>query len=124
MEEAKKAFVLMPFKEPYNSYYSRIFKPALEAASFEVSRVDEIYIPHPIMLDIHESIIQADLILCDMSERNPNVLYELGLAHAIGKPAILVSQKEGDIPFDLRYIRFYIYDQFLIEYWNYKIKFQ
>jgi hypothetical protein len=45
-----------------------------------------------------------------MSERNPNVFYELGLAHAIGKPAILVSRKEEDIPFDLRHIRVVVYD--------------
>jgi len=62
------------------------------------------------MLDIQKSILEADLILCEMSDKNPNVFYELGLAHAIGKPAILVSRKEEDIPFDLRHIRVIIYD--------------
>lgn len=62
------------------------------------------------MLDIQDSILAADLILCEMSGRNPNVFYELGLAHAIGKPAILISRKEEDIPFDLRHVRTILYD--------------
>jgi|WetSurMetagenome_2_1015567.scaffolds.fasta_scaffold130566_2 hypothetical protein len=113
MEELKKAFVIMPFKEPYNSYYAAIYKPALEAASCIVSRVDDLSAPRPIILDIQESILNADLILCDMSERNPNVFYELGLAHAIGKPAILVARKEDDIPFDLRHVRVVLFDHSL-----------
>lgn len=108
--DTKKAFVLMPFREPYDSYYAAIFKPALEAASYAVSRADDLYSPTPIMHDIQKSIINAQLVLCEMSERNPNVFYELGLAHAIGKPAILVARKEDDIPFDLRHIRVIVYD--------------
>ena len=106
----RNAFVLMPFREPYDSYYDAIFKPALEAASYTVSRADDLFVPRPIMLDIQESIINVHLVLCEMSERNPNVFYELGLAHAIGKPAILLAKKEDDIPFDLRHVRVIIYD--------------
>jgi hypothetical protein len=62
------------------------------------------------MLDVQESILDADLILCEMSGRNPNVFYELGLAHAVGKPAILVSRREEDVPFDLRHVRVILYD--------------
>lgn len=107
---SRKAFILMPFKEPYEAYYTEIFKPALKAAAYSVSRADDVFTPRPIMLDIQRSILGANLILCEMSERNPNVFYELGLAHAIGKPVILVSRKEEDIPFDLRHIRVIIYD--------------
>ena len=110
MTDAKRAFVLMPFKEPYNSYYPTIFKPALEAAGYSVKRADDLYAPHPIMLDVQNSILEADLILCEMSERNPNVFYELGLAHAIGRPSVLVSRNEEDIPFDLRAVRVILYD--------------
>ena len=113
MEERKKAFVIMPFKEPYNSYYTAIYKPALESASCIVSRVDDLSAPRPIILDIQESILNADLILCDMSERNANVFYELGLAHAIGKPAILVARKEDELPFDLRHVRVVVFDHSL-----------
>lgn len=110
MSGNKKAFVLMPFHDPLNSYYVSIYKPALEAAGYVVTRADDIYAPRPIMLDIQESILEADLILCEMSGRNPNVFYELGLAHAVGKSVILVSDKESDIPFDLRHVRAISYD--------------
>ena len=111
MDKSKKqAFVLMPFQDPYNSYYRAIFKPALEAAGYIVTRADDLFIPRPIMLDIQQSIIEAHLILCEMSGKNPNVFYELGLAHATGRPVILVSRQEEDIPFDLRHVRIMLYD--------------
>jgi len=66
--------------------------------------------PHPIIMDIQRAIAEADVILCDMSGRNPNVFYELGLAHAIGKPVVLVSDNLSDVPFDLRHIRIITYD--------------
>jgi len=62
------------------------------------------------MSDIRKSIVESDLILCEMTERNPNVFYELGLAHAVGRPSILVSRKEEDIPFDLRHVRVILYE--------------
>jgi hypothetical protein len=110
MTSSRSAFVLMPFKEPYNAYYLKIFKPALEAADYRVLRGDDVFTPRPVILDIQKSIAEAALVLCEMSERNPNVFYELGLAHAVGKPAILVSQQPEDIPFDLRHIRTIVYD--------------
>lgn len=105
----KRAFVIMPFQSPFDSYYFQIYKPALESIGFTVARVDDLYGSHSIMDDIQESIKVADLILCDMSARNPNVFYELGLAHAIGKPVVLVSNNINDIPFDLKHIRTIIY---------------
>ena len=69
MTAAKKAFVLMPFRKPYESYYSAIFRPALETAGYEVSRADDFLAPWPIMMDIQKSIIEADLILCELSEK-------------------------------------------------------
>lgn len=111
MSNLRKAFVLMPFKEPYDSYYPAILKPGLQAAGFEeVSRADDVFTPRPVILDIQQSIVGADLILSDLSERNPNVFYELGLAHAIGRPAILIAREQDDIPFNLRHIRVIVYD--------------
>ena len=100
----------MPFRQPFDGYYPAIFRPALEACGFTVTRADDIYTPRPVMLDIQENILSADLILCEMTGRNPNVFYELGLAHAAGKPTILVSTKEDDIPFDLRHVRVIQYE--------------
>ncbi len=99
----------MPFRAPFNSYYSKIYKPALESVEYAVVRADELYGSHPIIDDIQKSIMECDLILCDMSTRNPNVFYELGLAHAIGKTVILVANNLDDIPFDLKHVRTIIY---------------
>lgn len=110
MTSKRKAFVLMPFRQPYDSYYAAIFRPALEAVGFSVTRADDIYTPRPVMLDIQESILSADLLLCELTGRSPNVFYELGLAHAAGKPTILVSTKAEDIPFDLRHVRVINYE--------------
>jgi len=121
MSLKKKAFVLMPFKNPYNSYYDEIYSPALREAGCRVSRADDMFTPHPVMNDVRQGIIDADLILCEMTERNPNVFYELGLAHAIGKPAILISREEEDIPFDLRHIRYFTYDRTLTN-WAERLK--
>ena len=111
MNESRKAFVLMPFKEPYNSYYPAIFKPGLQAAGFDdVSRADDLFTPRPVMLDIQQSIIDADLVLCDMSERNPNVFYELGICHTLNKPVLLLAQSLEDVPFDVRHLRVLLYD--------------
>ncbi len=117
----KRAFILMPFKNPYDSYYPAIFKPALEEVGYKVFRSDDLFTARPVIKDIQESIKKADLILCEMSEKNPNVFYELGLAHAIGKPAIMVSHNEDDIPFDLRHIRIIFYN-FRLAGWEEKLR--
>jgi nucleoside 2-deoxyribosyltransferase len=57
------------------------------------------------MNDILRSIHEADYIIADLTEQNPNVYYELGLAHATGKPIILITQNIGKLPFDLRHQR-------------------
>jgi len=108
--QMKPAFVLMPFGGHYDFYYGAVFKPGLEAAGYTVQRADDMCSPQPIIKDIQEAIVRADVILCDMSGRNPNVFYELGLSHAIGKPVILLSDNILDVPFDLRHIRVIVYD--------------
>lgn len=64
------------------------------------ARADDITEYTPIIEDIWERINSAELIIADMTKRNPNAFYELGLAHAIGKRAILISQ--SCIPFYLQ----------------------
>ena len=106
----KYAFVIMPFKRPFDGYFSEIYSPALLDAGFAATKADDLFAPRPIMDDIRTKILEADLLLCEMSGRNPNVFYELGLAHAIGKPAILLSNAKKDIPFDLQHVRTIVYD--------------
>ena len=102
----QQCFVLMPFKPDLDATYENAIRPAVIAnGRLSCTRADEIYGPRPIMADIWRSINAASLVLADLTGRNPNVLYELGLAHAIQKPVILLTQKNDDIPFDLRAIR-------------------
>jgi hypothetical protein len=109
-DKQKAAFVLMPFSYPFRDYYENIYEPALNAADYHVSKADDIFASRPIMADIISSIQEADIILCEMSGRNPNVFYELGIAHSMQKKVILVSSVENDIPFDLRFIRVLLYE--------------
>jgi hypothetical protein len=106
-----KCFILMPFREPFNEYYREILRPALSDIGLEVNRADDIYGIEPIMSDILSGIIDADIILADVSAKNPNVNYELGIAHALRKKVIIISQDIEDIPFDYRHLRTIIYDR-------------
>ena len=58
------------------------------------------------MHDILELISTSKVIICDLSGKNPNVFYEAGIAHTLGKEVILITQHESDVPFDLRPLRY------------------
>ena len=73
-------------------------------------RADEIYSTRPVMGDIWRHIQKADVIIADLTERNANVFYELGLCHAIWKRVVLLAQRIEDVPFDLRNFRIIIYE--------------
>ena len=62
------------------------------------------------MSDIWNAIYDARLIIADCTNRNPNVFYEIGVAHAIGQKVILITQNKDDVPFDLRHLRFIDYE--------------
>ena len=103
-------FVACPFKEPFNAIYEDQIKPLVENdLNMECLRADEIYSNGPIIDDVWRLINEARVIIADLTERNPNVFYEVGMAHAIGKDVLLLAQNVEDIPFDLRHLRTIIY---------------
>jgi hypothetical protein len=104
-------FVLMPFKEPFDSYYNVIIRPAVTAAGLEPLRGDSLFRPSPIMADIWSMIQNAKVLVAELTEKNANVFYELGLGHAVGKPIVLMSETIDDVPFDLQPLRVIIYDK-------------
>jgi ribosomal protein L7/L12 len=106
-----ECFVLMPFGGSFDRYYSNIFVPAIENAGLVAVRTDSLFRSSPIMGDIWRLVNQVNVLLADLSGKNPNVFYELGLAHAVGKPVVLVSSNIEDVPFDLRGLRVLIYDK-------------
>lgn len=107
-------FVMMPFSNPIGGYYDSIYKPAIEKAKLKADRADaDLYGTGKIIDQIWKGITSSRLLLAELTNRNANVLYELGLAHALHKPVILVCSKanEDDVPFDLRHVRVIYYDK-------------
>jgi hypothetical protein len=103
-------FVMMPFGEWFDRYYQEIYVPAIKDAGFEPVRADELFTTGSVVEQIWEQIEKAKLLLADLSGKNPNVFYELGLAHAAGQPVIFAAAQVDDVPFDLRHLRVIIYD--------------
>jgi len=103
-------FVIMPFRPEFDAVYRSLIKPVAEQFGLTVLRADEIYAPGSITEQIRAAVQQARLCIADVSDRNPNVLYEVGIAHTLGKPTVLITKQIDDVPFDLRSIRFIIYD--------------
>ena len=102
-------FVLMPFAERFDPIYSEIIKPVVEQFGLMCIRADNLYHSKPIMEDIWKFLNEARIVIADVTGKNPNVFYEIGLAHAIGKEVIIISQSTDDIPFDLRHLRTFTY---------------
>jgi uncharacterized protein YutE (UPF0331/DUF86 family) len=103
-------FVIMPFMPEFDAVYRSLIKPVAEQFGLTVLRADEIYAPGSITEQIRAAIQQARLCIADVSDRNPNVLYEVGIAHTLGKPTVLITRQINDVPFDLRSIRLIVYD--------------
>jgi len=110
-KEKRLCFTIMPFGGWFDTYYDGIYKPAIVAAGLEPRRADDLFRPSKVVDDIWDLTKRADVILADLTGKKPNVFYELGLAHAIGKPAILVVDDLNDVPFDLRALRVIDYDK-------------
>lgn len=105
-------FVMQPFSDTLGTYYEKIFKPAIIQAGLQPIRADaDIFATGKIIDQIWRGINAATILVAELTTKNPNVFYELGLAHALRKPVVLVSSNEEDIPFDLRHIRVIVYDQ-------------
>ena len=108
---ADTCFVMMPFASPLGNYYELIYEPAIRKAGLKPVRADDdIFGTGKIMDQVWSGIMNAKVLVAELTSRNPNVFYELGLAHALKKPVVLVSSNEEDVPFDLHHIRVIYYD--------------
>lgn len=106
-EDSKKIFVISPIDKLRDGVdYTKIFleqivRPAAEKAGFgPVVRGDEINTPGSIMAKVVIGILDAGVCVADLTDRNPNVMYEVAIAHAADKQVILLQQEEGGPPFD------------------------
>jgi len=102
-------FVLMPFSDEFKEIYEAGIKTACKNADANCERVDEQIFDEIILNRIYNQISAADIIIAEMTGRNPNVFYEVGYAHALGKRVILLTQMAEDIPFDLKHYQHIVY---------------
>ena len=103
-------FVMMPFGSWYDRYYQDIYVPAIRDAGFEPVRADELFSTGSVVEQIWEQIEKSKVLLAELTDKNANVFYELGQAHAAGKPVVFTAGRVDDVPFDLRHLRVIVYE--------------
>ncbi|NOX23396.1 MAG: hypothetical protein GXP36_09940 [Actinobacteria bacterium] len=102
-------FVLMPFRDELTPVYDNHLKKVADRLDLSMKRADDFFTTHDIMKDIWDGICNAKVVIADCTDRNPNVFYEIGIAHTVGKPVVLITQDSNDVPFDLRHVRYIQY---------------
>jgi len=102
-------FVLMPFDSEFDDIYKFGIKGASEDIGAYAERLDEQIFIEGMLDRIFNQISKADVIVADMTGRNPNVFYEVGYAHALDKIVLLVTQNPDDVPFDLKHRQHTVY---------------
>lgn len=108
--ERGKAFIVMEFDEPYNSLYASVIKPVCDDSGFEAERADDVYRPGVILQDITTALRSADVVIAEISPVNANVFYEVGYAHALRTPTILLARRGEKLPFDVSGYRTIFYE--------------
>jgi len=109
LEKPHDVFVLMPFAPVLRPVYDDHIVSVVNHLSLRSKRADDFFTTGHVISDIWRGIWSARLIIADCTGRNANVFYEIGMAHTLGKPVVLITQSQEDIPFDLRYIRYLHY---------------
>jgi hypothetical protein len=103
-------FVIMPFSPTFQSEYDRVIQPAVKAVGLVSIRADEIYSKPQVTADIWKCLRCARVVVAELTGKNTNVFYEVGLAHALGKSVIIITRNEDDVPFDLKALRYIYYE--------------
>ena len=120
MEEDPVCFILMPISDPegyerehFQRVYEHLIVPSCEEAGFDPIRADEVKKTNHIVLDVLKKIIGSEMVLCDLSSKNPNVLYELGIRQAFNLPVTIIKDESTSRIFDIQGIRDIEYDDSL-----------
>lgn len=106
--EPALASAMMPFDSAFTAVY-RSISSACENVGLRCRRADDIWENPAIIQDVVSLIDRSRIVICDCTGRNPNVFYEAGIAHTLGRDVILITQNDNDIPFDLRHLRYVHY---------------
>ena len=104
--DPRLVFVARPFRGGFRTVYENHIKQPIES-HFDLECLDaaDLHAPHSIVEDIWEQICRARFLIADLTGKNPNVFYEVGLGHALGKSVILITQSPDDAPFDIHHLR-------------------
>ena len=114
----KECFVIMPIsdgeeyeKGHFRAVFEDIIKPAVVSAGFTPQRADDVQRANMIHLDILQRLLDAPICICDLSSRNPNVLFELGIRQAFDKPVVLIQETGTPKIFDISMLRIVEYSK-------------
>ena len=117
-KDKKDCFIIMPIsdvdgydKGHFSRVYEDIIKPAVANTEFMAIRADEVKETNFIHLDILKKLIDAPIAICDLSSRNPNVLFELGIRQAFDKPVVLIQEQGTPKIFDIGPLRYLEYSK-------------
>lgn len=102
--EANRLSVMMPFDGKFSGTYAAI-RAVCGRLGIECKRADDIWDNSILIQDVFDLIYTSRVVITDFTDRNPNVFYETGIAHTLGKIVIPITQAVSDIPFDLRHHR-------------------
>lgn len=100
--------VMMPFSPSFDAVYESL-KDACDESGLRPQRVDNMWEESEVIQDVFSLIYRSCIVICDFSGKNPNVFYEAGIAHTLGRPVIPILQNEADAPFDLQHHRYIKY---------------
>jgi hypothetical protein len=96
--------VMMPFDAAFDGVFKAI-KAACEESGLKCKRADGVWDEPEVIQDVFSLIYRSRIVVCDFTGRNPNVFYETGIAHTLGRTVIPIVQNKNDVPFDLGHIR-------------------
>ena len=99
---------MMPFHPDFDRVYE-VLQGVAGVVGLRCRRADDIWENPAVMQDVVSIIDRSRVVIADCTGRNPNVFYEIGIAHTLGWEVILITQKAADIPFDLRHLRYVHY---------------
>ena len=105
-----KVFVVMQFSEPFKQLHTEVIQPIAKEFGLHAYHAGDVFGPGIILHDIAQGIIEAKIVIAEVTAPNQNVFYELGYAHALGKPTILLAERGKQLPFDIAGYRCLFYE--------------
>jgi len=101
--------VMMPFGPAFDGVYEAIRRACANTHHFHAQRADDLWDDTTVIQDVFSLIFRSHAVICDYSGKNPNVFYEAGIAHTLGKTVIPIAQSHGDVPSDVIHHRYQSY---------------